>query len=73
MANEKKEKFALNDDKQSYIICTIHVNNSGQPNTLITVHREVERNQKKKNVHVLYLFSFISVTGLSRKNAVALI
>ena len=72
MANEKKEKFALNDDKQSYIICTIHVNNSGQPNTLITVHREVERNQKK-NVHVLYLFSFISVTGLSRKNAVALI
>ena len=47
MANEKKEKFALNDDKQSYIIRTIHVNNNGQPNTLITVHREVKRNQKK--------------------------
>ena len=63
MANEKKENFALNDNKQSYIIRTVHVNNNGQPNTLITVHREVKRNQKK-NIHVLYLFSFISVTGI---------
>ena len=54
MANEKKENFALNDNKQSYIIRTIHVNINGQPNTLITVHREVKRNQKK-----IYMF-FIS-------------
>ena len=67
MANEKKEKFALNDDKQSYIICTIHVNNSGQPNTLITVHREVERNQKKKCACSLSVFLHFSYWTISKE------
>ena len=67
MANEKKEKFALNDDKQSYIICTIHVNNSGQPNTLITVHREVERNQKKKCTCSLSVFLRFSYWTISKE------
>ena len=53
MANEKKENFALNDNKQSYIIRTVHVNNNGQPNTLITVHREVKRNQK--NIYMFFI------------------
>ena len=33
--------------------CTIHVNNNRQLNTLSTVHREVKRNRKKKNVYIL--------------------
>ena len=66
MANEKKEKFALNDNKQSYIICTIHVKNNGHPNTLITVHREVKRNQKKLYMFFISFPSFQLVDYLER-------
>ena len=35
------------------MICTLHVSNSRQLNTLITVHTEIEIDQKK-TVYILY-------------------
>ena len=48
----------LDVKKEIYVICTLHVSNNGQLNTLITIHKEVERDaprkeKKKKNVYIL--------------------
>ena len=41
--------------KQTYMICTAQVSNNRQVNTLITVHREVERDpSKKKSLHIVH-------------------
>ena len=44
----------LKGKNQTYMICTVQVSNNRQLNTLITVHREVERDpSKKKNAYIL--------------------
>ena len=41
--------------KQTYMICTAQVSNNRQVNTLITVHRDVERDpSKKKSLHIVH-------------------
>ena len=41
--------------KKTYMICTAQVSNNRQVNTLITVHREVERDpSKKKSLHIVH-------------------
>ena len=38
----------LDVKKETYEIYTLHVSNNGQLNTLITIHKEVERDPPKK-------------------------
>ena len=49
----------LDVKKETYVICTLHVSNNGQLNTLITIHKEVERDppkkgKKKKRLPIVY-------------------
>ena len=41
--------------KKTYKTCTVQISNNRQVNTLITVHREVERDpSKKKSLHIVH-------------------